>query len=133
MHAPHTVTPDQLLAVLSQHRGQARGLHIRELAKKVCGHHDVTLAQERALRKLINDLRMARYAVCGHPTHGYFMAETWAELEHTKNFLRSRAISSLTVFNRLKQISPSHLVTNQMDAFTQPTNDNEFKEALSHE
>lgn len=100
-----TITADQLLAELNHHTGQAKGIHVRELAMQVYGELTVTGAQERAVRKLVNDLRMDGQPICAHPAHGYFMAECQADLDHTINFLHARAMSSLMAVSRLKRIS----------------------------
>lgn len=98
------ITADQLLVTLAHHKGQAKGIHVRELAMQVYGELTVTGAQERAVRKLVNDLRMDGQPICAHPAHGYFMAESRAELDHTINFLHARAMSSLVAVSRLKKI-----------------------------
>ena len=43
-------------------------------------------------------------AVCGTPETGYYIAATAAELDQTCAFLRSRAMRSLTLEARLRQI-----------------------------
>jgi hypothetical protein len=99
------ITADQLLATLGHHKGQAKGIHVRELAMQVYGELTVSGAQERAVRKLVTDLRLEGHPVCAHPTHGYFLAECQADLDHTINFLHARAMSSLVAVSRLKKIS----------------------------
>lgn len=115
------ITTDQLLATLAHHKGQAKGIHVRELAMQAYGQLTVTDAQERAVRKLVTDLRMEGHPICAHPAHGYFLAETHAELQHTCAFLRARAMSSLRAYSRLKKISATQIMGNQADAFTPPT------------
>lgn len=115
------ITADQLLATLGHHKGQAKGIHVRQLAMQVYGELAVTGAQERAVRKLVNDLRMDGQPICAHPAHVYFIAETHAELQHTCAFLRARAMSSLAAYSRLKKISATQLLGNQTDGITRPT------------
>lgn len=114
------ITPDQVIAQLAFHRGQAKGIHVKALVMHITGQLTTTDAQERSVRKLVNDLRMEGHPICAHPAHGYFVAETHAELEHTCNFLRARAMSSLRAFNRLKKISATQLLGDQAD-FTTPS------------
>ena len=59
---------------------------------------------ERAIRKLVTDLRAEGIAVCGHPKTGYFIAATPAELETTCQFLRSRAMHSLLLESKLRHV-----------------------------
>ena len=99
------ITAAQLLATLAHHKGQTKGIHVRELAMQVYGELTVTGAQERAVRKLVNDLRMDGQPICAHPAHGYFIADCQADLDHTINFLHARAMSSLVAVSRLKRIS----------------------------
>lgn len=112
------ITADQLLSALNQHKGQAKGIHVRELAMQVYDELTVTGAQERAVRKLVNDLRMDGQPICAHPAHGYFIAESRAELDHTINFLHARAMSSLVAVSRLKRISIHTVLTDIANAQT---------------
>lgn len=104
------ITPDQVVAQLAFHRGQAKGIHVKALVMHITGQLTTTDAQERSVRKLVNDLRMEGHPICAHPAHGYFLAETKAELEHTCNFLRSRAMNSLMAESRLRRISITSLI-----------------------
>lgn len=105
-----TVTPDQVLAQLMQHQGRASGIHVHELAMRITGQACHTEAQERAVRKLVAQLRLDGHAICAHPAHGYFMAETAEELDETCKFLRSRALSSLKAESRMRQITVTELL-----------------------
>jgi biotin operon repressor len=93
----------QLLGVLSAHIGRERGISVRQLALEL----DV---DERAVRTLVSELRTDGVAVCGTPGDGYFIASTPEELEHTLNFLRSRAMHSLVLESRLRKISLLDLI-----------------------
>ncbi len=87
-------TKDDLLEVLQKHIGRGNGATAESLA--------ATLGiPQRRVRKLISELRMNAHAVCGHPATGYFLAETREELLETCEFLRGRAMHSLTMESRL--------------------------------
>lgn len=93
-----------LLNVLSRHQGQQNGIHAAALA----AYLGVT---ERRLRGLVS---MARHddgaAVCGHPSTGYFMAVTPAELDACCAFLRHRAVHSLRLLSRMTKTSMPDLL-----------------------
>lgn len=127
------ITTDQLLSSLSHHKGQAKGIHVRELAMQVYGELTVTGAQERAVRKLVNDLRMEGHPVCAHPAHGYFIAECQADLDHTINFLHARAMSSLLAVSRLKRISIHTVLTDIANAQTISESSTTKEELSAHE
>jgi hypothetical protein len=44
------------------------------------------------------------HAICGTPSHGYYIAADAAELEETCEFLRSRALHSLNLESKLRKI-----------------------------
>jgi hypothetical protein len=104
------ITPAQVLTELSHHIGQANGIHVRDLVARITGQLVTSEPQERKVRQIITDLRMDGAHICGHPSSGYYMAETPEELEHTLQFLRSRAISSLTLESRMRRISMPELL-----------------------
>ena len=79
------------------HRGTANGINARELAQGL----DMTL---REVRFAVTELRLEGIAVCGTPETGYFIATTPEELEETCNFLRSRAMHSLTLESKLRNV-----------------------------
>jgi predicted DNA-binding transcriptional regulator YafY len=95
--SPAVVTSDELLRRLQQHIGRDRGVTAAALAK-------VFDIPPRRVRTLITELRMEGIAVCGTPETGYYIAATPEELEQTCQFLRSRAMHSLTLEARLRQI-----------------------------
>jgi hypothetical protein len=109
------ITKDQVLAELGRHLGQAKGIHVKDLVMHLTGELATSEAMERGVRKLVTELRLEGNPICAHPAHGYFLAETPAELEHTCNFLRSRALSSLVAYNRLKKISVNQLQRNLLE------------------
>lgn len=96
-------TPNDLLQILSRHIGSAKGASVDELARQL----DIP---ERAVRKLVSDLREEGHAVCGHPKTGYYIAETAEELEATCQFLRSRAMHSLNLEARLRKVPLADLI-----------------------
>lgn len=65
---------------------------------------------ERGVRDLVTELREQGIAVCGKPNTGYFIAETAAELEETCAFLRSRAMHSLVLEAKLRNLPLADLV-----------------------
>lgn len=84
--------------VLSNHRGEARGIHVDALAEK-CG------VSERDVRHAVTAMREDGIAVCAHPTTGYYIAASAEELEQCCQFLRSRALKSLMLEARLRNVS----------------------------
>lgn len=96
-------TPHQLLSVLSHHIGRNNGVAVRVLAAEL----DTT---ERQVRTLVSDLRMEGHAVCGHPRDGYYIAETAEDIEQTCQFLRGRAMHSLQLESRLRNVPMQDLV-----------------------
>lgn len=104
------ITPAQVLTELSHHIGQANGIHVRSLVARITGQLINSEALDRKLRQIVTDLRMDGAHICGHPATGYYMAESPEELEHTLQFLRSRALSSLTLESRMRRISMPELI-----------------------
>lgn len=97
------ITKDQLLALLAAHIGRARGVGAQAIA-------DALGCRKRQVRHLVTALRMDGRAVCGHPSAGYFMAETDEELEQTLRYLRDRAMTSLALESRLRKTSLADLL-----------------------
>jgi len=109
------ITRDRLLDVLSRHVGAVHGCSIEQLTYEVtCAYgsssYPPSEGKERKMRQLVSDLREEGIAVCAHPKTGYFIAETAAELEACCNFLRSRAMHSLTLESRLRKIALGELL-----------------------
>lgn len=96
-------TPADLLHVMSRHIGSANGVQVQTLAREL----DVT---ERQVRELVSALRLEGYHVCGFPGTGYFIAANRAEMEATLNFLENRAMHSLTLVSRMRNIAIPDLV-----------------------
>lgn len=86
-----------VLTVLSRHIGKVNGIPMRELEQQL----DL---EARQIRHHISDLREEGHAVCGTPADGYYIAATPEELEQTCTFLRDRAMHSLRLESRLRNI-----------------------------
>ena len=91
------VTKHHLLGYLQLHIGAAKGIGAQALA-------DLAGCNKRQVRHLVTDLRMGGTAVCGHPRTGYFIAETPEELEQTLRYLRDRAMTSLVLEAKLRNM-----------------------------
>lgn len=96
-------TASQLLNLLSRRIGKGNGIGVRQLALQL----DTT---ERHIRTLVSELREDCHAICGTPKDGYYIAATPEELQHTCEFLRSRAMHSLTLESRLRRIPLTDLL-----------------------
>lgn len=92
-----------VLTVLSRHIGKGNGIGVKQLALQ-------TDLLPRAIRTHISDLREEGHAICGTPKDGYYIAATADELESTCEFLRSRAMHSLTLESRLRKIPLTDLL-----------------------
>ncbi len=87
----------RVLAAMTIRPGKANGIKGWELAQMLELH-------QREVRQAITDLRLEGIAICGKPDTGYFIAATPEELEETCNFLRSRAMHSLTLESKLRHV-----------------------------
>lgn len=101
---------ERLLEVLSNHIGAATGITITQLAIECAGtvlrlETNESLAQQRHLRKLIEELRLEGHHICAHPSRGYYIASDTDELEDTCAFLFARAMTSLRQVSAMKRIS----------------------------
>ena len=86
-----------VLVVLMRHQGRGAGIKAKDLAR------DATVT-EREVRHQVSALREEGIPVCGHPSTGYFIASSAAELETTVEYLKSRAMHSLHLASRLSKI-----------------------------
>lgn len=57
---------------------------------------------ERSVRRLVDELIEEGTPVCAHPPTGYYIAQTWAEVEATYSWLRSRGLHSLKKASQLR-------------------------------
>lgn len=96
-------TKHDLMAAMVNHCGKDKAISSRELAFIV----GIT---ERKVRLLVTECRQDGYAICGHPTSGYFVASNQAELEETLDFLRHRALTSLKLASVLGNIPLGDLI-----------------------
>lgn len=90
-------TKHDLARELQHHIGAGNGAGVFDLATRLG-------VDERRVRSLITELREDGIAICGHPKTGYYIAATAEELESTCQFLRSRAMHSLTLEARLRKL-----------------------------
>lgn len=90
-------TVPQLLQAMTGHIGRDRGITAQRLAGRID-------APVRTVRHLVTQAREDGIAICGTPRDGYFMAANAEELEETIDFLKSRALCSLTLASRLCKI-----------------------------
>lgn len=98
------ITRQHVIAVLSRHIGQANGRKVEQLVTEITGELLPSEAAERRVRRLVSELREEGFAICAHPRTGYFIAATPDELEDCCRFLRSRALHSLTLESKLRNI-----------------------------
>jgi len=94
---------DKVLAILRRHVGARNGIRAAALAH-------LAAIPERQVRHRISELREDGVAVCGHPSTGYYIAQTSEELETCCQFLRSRAMHSLVLESRLRRIPLPDLI-----------------------
>jgi hypothetical protein len=105
------ITRDQVLATLSRHIGAERGVHIAQLVAEITGELLPDPVAERRVRQCISELREEGGHVCAHPQTGYFIAASAAELErYYIEFLRARALHSLMLISRAKNIALPELI-----------------------
>lgn len=101
MNPAHHITAQDVLACLQYHYGRANGISGAALTLAV----GLPAGQDRVVRRLITELRLAGKAIVGTPETGYFMAQTQAELHEFAKFHRSRALHELTILSRVLKIS----------------------------
>ena len=63
-----------------------------------------------AADELILASRRHGYAICGHPSTGYFLATTAEELAASLAFLEHRALHSLRLLSRMRNLSMPELL-----------------------
>lgn len=90
---PYLLNRESVLWALAMRKGEQNGVRGCDLVREICG--DTSAAQERRLRKVIEELRTQGEHICGEPAHGYYMAANDAELLGTVAFLHDRAMTSL--------------------------------------
>jgi DNA-binding transcriptional ArsR family regulator len=92
-----------LMRILAGHIGRGNGVNVKRLAS-------LTALNARTVRVHVSALREDGHAICGTPRDGYYIAATAEELEETCQFIRARAMHSLTIESRLKKIPLSDLI-----------------------
>jgi hypothetical protein len=102
-HVDRSLTPEIVLDALSDREGAENGISARDLVRSICGV--ATANGERKLRQVIEALRTAGHRVAAHPSTGYFLARTDAELDATCEFLLSRAMTSLRQVAQLRRVA----------------------------
>lgn len=88
---------NDLFSVLAHRVGAHNGASVKTLAKLLA-------TTPRHVRTLVSELRLEGIAVCGTPKSGYYIAANAEELQETCAFLRHRAMHSLQLESRLRQI-----------------------------
>jgi hypothetical protein len=96
------ITKAQVLAELQLHNGRDEGIHIRDLVARITGSLLGRDAEERKVRKLIEELRRDKYPICAHPDTGYYMAANKRELDETCAFLLARADTTVAQVAAMK-------------------------------
>ncbi|WP_298434493.1 hypothetical protein [Geobacter sp.] len=102
--------PKQILNALEDHLGAENGISAEKLAMKITGEPTPNPGAERKLRSHIADLRMHGVRICGHPSTGYYLAKTAEDIEHTCEYLHTRAMTSLVQISRLRNIALPELL-----------------------
>lgn len=98
------LTRESVLVALERHVGAEAGVSGAGLVLEICGLY-ATKADERALRKLIEELRREGHHLCGTPAQGYFVAATDEELLRTCEFLHDRAMTTLAQVAAMRRVS----------------------------
>lgn len=100
---PREITPDTVLAALQRRIGEANGMTAAALTFDITGRQSA--ADERRLRDVIVQLRLEGHAICSHPTVGYYMAATAADLTKACTYLVERALTSLRQVSAMKHVA----------------------------
>lgn len=96
-------TQAALLNALSRHQGEEAGIGAAALAREVG-------VSPRKLRRLISAARGDGIAICARPESGYFVPVTPEELQESCEFLEHRALHSLRLLSRMRQVSLPELL-----------------------
>lgn len=97
------LTPALVFDVLCDCVGATSGMSAAQLVYHILGYHSG--AAERQLRTVVEALRDAGHPICAHPSTGYFVAASSAELDRTCLFLYSRAMTSLKQVAAMKRVA----------------------------
>lgn len=96
-------TKNDLMALMVRHSGKANGVRASDIAFSL----NVTT---RKVRDLVTECREDGIAICGLPSTGYYVAQNREELEETIDFLKGRAMHSLTLASTLSKMPLEDLV-----------------------
>ncbi len=99
------ITRDSVLAALMRHNGADNAAHASDLVVEITGTTACNAAGTRRLRRVIELLRNDGHHVCGIPAHGYYIAQSEAELVRTCEYLHSRAMTSLRQVAAMQRVS----------------------------
>lgn len=97
------ITPATVLLALEQRIGAANGMSAAQLAWQITGRQSG--ADERRLRQVVVQLRLDGHPVCAMPEHGYFLAASAADLDHTCVFLAERGITTFRQIAAMKRVA----------------------------
>jgi hypothetical protein len=92
----------QVLAEVQLHNGRDEGIHVRDLVARILNSMLPSDAAERKVREFIQELRLEKYPICGHPESGYYMAANTKELNETCAFLLARAVTTVAQVAAMK-------------------------------
>lgn len=88
----------ELVNAIAPHQGAANGIPAAVLASQLG-------VMPRQLRRLVCQARDQGVAICGTPGTGYFIPATPEELEASCAFLRRRALHSLRLLSRMRNVA----------------------------
>jgi hypothetical protein len=97
------IAKDHVLAELQLHNGRDEGIHINDLVARITNSLLCGAAEERKVRKLIEELRTEGYPICALPDTGYFIAASPRDLNETCAFLLSRADTTVQQVAAMKK------------------------------
>jgi biotin operon repressor len=94
----------RVLEALVDCKGVGQGFSVAHLARE-------SGLTQRGVRHAITTLRLDGYAICAHPSTGYFLAQNQDELnKYCLEFLRSRAMHSLKLISGLTKTAMPDLI-----------------------
>lgn len=98
------ITSTTVWAALRGRVGAEYGATAAKLVRIITGRAS-NAGDERRLRAVVEALRCEGHRICADPAHGYYLAETDAELLGTCEFLYSRAMTSLRQVAAMRRVS----------------------------
>lgn len=97
------INPESVLAVLYRRLGRDNGITVRELVSEIVGQSNPSL--ERKVRNVVPALIRQGIPVCSHPSWGYWIASSTAEIEESARFHHARAMHELVTERNLRKRS----------------------------